>query len=279
MARIRIIISLIAIFLIVALYELPGSVVDNGNNNLEAKDQGHKNVSDSLDVAIVDAHKQVLSDETLNKIETLKKKLPGADPEQEIKLVDSLSDLYVTSNIYDSAAMLYEKLLSGTSDPAYVLKTADLYYDAYNFAMNREKASYLGSKARQYYNMILDQDSSRLDIKNKIAMTYVSSSNPMRGIAMLREILEQDPQNEDAIYNMGLLSLQSGQYDKAVERFEQLTKINPKNLQGQFYLGLSYYELGDKTKAKTQFQLVKSMGNDPAILTTVDNYLNELKNN
>ncbi len=279
MTRIRIIISLVAIFLIIVLYKLPGGVVDNGNNNLEAKDQGHKNISDSLDVAIVDAHKQVMSNETLSKIKTLKERLPGANPEQQIKLVDSLSDLYIASNIYDSAAMLYEGLLSSTSDPAYLLKTANLYYDAYNFAMNREKASYLGGKARQYYNMILQQDSSRLDIKNKIAMTYVSSSNPMRGIAMLREILEQDPQNEDAIYNMGILSLQSGQYDKAVERFEQLAKINPKNIQGQFYLGLSYYELGDKVKAKTQFELVKSMGNDPAILTTVDNYLNELKNN
>lgn len=279
MSRIRIIISLVGIILVIVLYKLPGGVVDNGNDNLEAKDKSDSGVTDSLNLSLIDAHKQVLSDETLNRIAILKTKMRGAGPMQEIRYADSLSDIYVGADLYDSAAMVYENLLS-VSDGNHVLqKTADLYYDAYNFAMNREKASYLGGKARHYYYMILNEDSSRLDIKNKIAMTYVSSSNPMRGIAMLREILDKDPQNEQAIYNMGLLSLQSGQYDKAVERYEQLVKINPDNIQGQFYLGLSYYELGDKAKAQSQFELVKSMGNDPAILTTVDNYLKELKNN
>jgi outer membrane protein len=279
MFKIRFIISLLGLLLVIVLYKLPGGVVDNGNNNLEAKDQGHVNITDSLELSLVETHRQVLSDATEKKIENLKLKISEADENSRIRLTDSLSNLYVSANFYDSAAMLYENLYLATSDDQYIQRTADLYYDAYNFAMNRDKASSLGGKARQYYNMLLDQDTSRLDIKNRIAMTYVSSSNPMRGISMLREILEQDPQNEDAIYSMGLLSLQSGQYDKAVERFEQLIKINSGNLQGQFYLGLCFYELGERDKARTQFELVKSMGNDPAILSTVDNYLNELKNN
>ena len=279
MFKIRFILSFVGLVLVFVLYKLPGRVVDNGNNNLKAKEQGHVNTADSLELSLVDVHKQVLSDASQKIIEHLKLKISGADDKTRENLIDSLSNIYISANYYDSAAILYENLYQTTMDSRYIPRTADLYYDAYNFAMNREKASLLGGKARQYYYMILDQDSTRLDIKNKIAMTYVSSSNPMRGIAMLREILEQDPQNEGAIYNMGLLSLQSGQYDKAAERFEQLTRINAQNIQGQFYLGLSYYELGQRDKARTQFELVKSMGNDPAILTTVDNYLNELKNN
>lgn len=261
------------------LYKLPGGVVDNGNNNLEAKEQGHVNTTDSLELSLVEAHKQVISDATQKIIEHLKQRISGEDLKNRENLIDSLSNIYISANYFDSAAMLYENLYESTLDSRYIPRTAELYYDAYNFAMNREKASSLGGKARQFYNMMLNQDSTRFDIKNKIAMTYVSSSNPMRGIAMLREILEQDPQNEDAIYNMGLLSLQSGQYDKAAQRFEQLVRINAQNIQGQFYLGLSYYELGERDKARTQFELVKSMGNDPAILATVDNYLNELTNN
>ena len=279
MAKIRIIISLFGILLILVLYRLPGGVVDNGNNNLEAKDQGHNNIMDSTGVSLIEVHNQELAEETVHEIQILKQRISLADSEQAVNLTDSLSSIYIASNLYDSAAMLYEQLLSNNSDINLINKTADLYFDAYNFAMDREKASYLGGKARQYYNKVLGADSTRFDIKNKIAMTYVSSSNPMRGIDMLKEILDNDPENEDAIYSMGLLSLQSGQYNKAVERFEQLTKINSGNIQGQFYLGLSYYELGDMDKAKTQFELVKSMGNDPAIMTTVDNYLNELKNN
>ena len=279
MFKIRFILSFVGLALVFVLYKLPGGVVDNGNNNLEAKEQGHVNTTDSLELSLVEAHKQVISDATQKVIERLKLKISATEDNSKENLIDSLSDIYISANYYDSAAMLYENLYETTMDNRFIAKTADLYYDAYNFAMNRDKASLLGGKARQYYSMILDQDTTRLDIKNKIAMTYVSSSNPMRGIAMLREILDQDPQNEDAIYNMGLLSLQSGQYDKAAERFEQLIRINAQNIQGQFYLGLSYYELGERDKARTQFELVKSMGNDPAILSTVDNYLNELKNN
>lgn len=276
MARIRIFISLVCIFAVFILYKLPRGVVDNGENNLAAKDQSHKNISDSIALSVIDAHKQALTGSQLNEISTLKEKISNSVPREAATLTDSISNIYIAANLYDSAAQCYEELLKRIPDPKYILKTADLYYNAYNFAMNRDKASFLGAKARQFYFEMLERDSSRLDIKNKIAMTYVSSSNPMRGISMLREILEKDPENEEAIMNMGLLSLQSGQYDKAVERFEQLTKINAANIQGQFYLGLCYYQLGDKEKAKTQFELVKSLGNDATMMAAVDGYLKEL---
>ena len=98
----------------------------------------------------------------------------------------------------------------------------------------------------------------------------------MQGIIMLRQILEEDPGNEMAMYNLGTLSVQSGQYDRAVEYFKQLVSINPQNMQAQFYLGLSYYELGEKGKARKQFELVKGIEDDPAVIATVEGYLKEL---
>jgi tetratricopeptide (TPR) repeat protein len=259
------------------MYMLPRGVVDNGNDSLLAKEAEDSIPSDSTSLALTETHNRELSDEMSARINSIKARLATASPAEHDLLMDSLSGYFESSSLYDSAAIYYEKLLQNRSDEKYILKTADLYFEAYSFAMNRDRASYLGGKARQYYLMILERDSTRLDIKNKIAMTFVSSSNPMRGITMLREILTDDPENQDAIFNMGLLSLQSGQYERAMERFEQLTKINSGNLQGQFYLGLCYLELGDTAKAVTQFQLVKSLGNDPTILATVQSYLNELK--
>jgi cytochrome c-type biogenesis protein CcmH/NrfG len=104
----------------------------------------------------------------------------------------------------------------------------------------------------------------------------VSSSNPMQGITMLREILEQDPTNESALFNMGVLSMQSGQYKMAVQRFEELVANHPRNIEGQFFLGVSYYESKQQNKAKTQLQLVRDMTDDPQILAGVENYLDRL---
>jgi outer membrane protein len=99
----------------------------------------------------------------------------------------------------------------------------------------------------------------------------------MQGIMMLREILAEDPKNETALFNMGMLSVQSGQYDKAIERLEELVAVNPNHVQGQLLLGVSYMNKGDKTKAKAQFEKVKKLDNDPAVQSTADSYLKDLK--
>jgi Tfp pilus assembly protein PilF len=109
-----------------------------------------------------------------------------------------------------------------------------------------------------------------------MAMTYVSSANPMQGITMLREVLEEDPTNEDGLFNMGVLSMQSSQYKRAAERFEELVKHHPDNVQGQFYLGVSYFESKQNNKAKQQFELVQNMSKDPMVLASVKGYLERL---
>ena len=142
--------------------------------------------------------------------------------------------------------------------------------------MEKEEANTYSEKAGYYYELLLKDDPSRLDIKNKLAMTYISSANPMQGITLLREILEADPENENGLFNMGILAIQSGQYERASERFKNLVSLYPQNLQGQFYLGLCYFELGKRDNARRQFELVKSMEDDPAVLATIDGYLKEL---
>ena len=116
-----------------------------------------------------------------------------------------------------------------------------------------------------------------LEAKTKLAMTYLTSSNPMQGIMMLREVLAVDPENELALFNMGMLSVQSGQYDLAAERLEQLLAINPNHIQGQLLLGVAYMNSGEKEKARLQFEKVREMDEDPAVQATVDSYLKDLK--
>ena len=79
-----------------------------------------------------------------------------------------------------------------------------------------------------------------------------------------------------ALFNMGILAIQSGQYERAEERFTKLVAVNAQNLQGQFYLGLSFFEQGKKSEARKQFELVKSMESDPAMVATAESYLKEL---
>jgi len=155
-------------------------------------------------------------------------------------------------------------------------KTADVYVEAYNFASDENKPA-LNEKARGYYNKILDKDPGNLEVKSKLALTYVGGENPMQGIKILKEVLQTDPKNESALYNLGILSIQSGQYDKAVKRFEELLNVNPKHSTGTFYLGVAWSNLGDKTKALEAFKKARELDSDPEFRSTVDGYIKELQ--
>lgn len=273
MLRTRIILFIGAIILIVLLFNLPRVVVDN-----KKEEVSENNVSkDNSGSTETDIHEEEIDPNLQNKITSLKENLSVAkNIEKSITFADSLAQLYLEANKYDSAAKFFEIIAVKQPNKRNWLKTGNTYYEAYGFAMDREKQEMLGSKTREYLSKVLEEDANDLTAKNKLAMTYLSTSNPMQGIMMLREILETDPKNEQAMFNLGILSMQSGQYDKAVERLSNLVAIYPNNTQAQFFLGVSYLEIGNKEKAKEQFNLVKSLDDDPAVQATVDSYLEDL---
>ena len=260
---------------IVGLYALPKVVVDNDPQNAAIEDTQSEDAN--ADASML--HKNELSSDQKSIAEQLKAKLSDQNSTDAEKtgFAKELSEIYKSEGIFDSAAFyLKEALLINPTDLSLIEQTGNAYYEAYTFALDKEKVEDLANKTREYLGKIPEGDASRLDLKTKIAMTYVSYSNPMQGITMLREVLDQDPTNEDGLFNMGVLSLQSGQYDRASERFEELVKYHPENLQGQFYLGVSYFESKEKNKAKAQFELVRSMTQDPMILESIRTYLEKL---
>jgi len=276
MLRSRIILLVIAVVLIVGIFSLPKIVVDNDEEQIEQAAQSEEvqeqdNVANSEASSTDDTHNNQLTPELQQKANELRNKLLRANSKQKSRIfADSLSDLYSSISKLDSAAKYVEL---STSNKELI---GDAYYEAFSFAIDPEKANALGEKVRDYYNDILREDASRLDLKTKVAMTYVSSDNPMSGIMMLREVIEQEPTNEEALFNLGILSIQSGQYDKAIKRFENLLKHHPDNDQAEFYLALSYFNENRREDAKRLFQKIKNTSSDEPVLAAVESYLNEL---
>ena len=190
---------------------------------------------------------------------------------------DSLAGLYTRAGQFDSAAWFAGEAASFFNTQESFLKAGNSYYEAYTFAMDPEKRESMAKKTRDFLGKVLEKEPKNYEIKAKVAMTYLSSSAPMQGILILREILAEDPKNETALFNMGMLAIQSGQYGKAIERLVELEKVNPDHVQGQLLLGVAYMNKGDKTKAKAQFERVKKLDKDPSVQATADSYLKDLK--
>ncbi len=179
-------------------------------------------------------------------------------------------------SLFDSAA--YYLALEAEQNPTlgHNLAAADAYYEASVFAINPAKASSASAKAQKFYQLVLKEDPKNTDVKAQLAMTYVTTTNPMQGIAMLREVLEQNPNHAKAIENLGLLSVQSGQYDKAIVRFEKLVELKPDDVSAHLYLGVSYKETGAKEKAKKELEFVFNNATDPALKEAAKEYLKGL---
>jgi tetratricopeptide (TPR) repeat protein len=277
MIKSRIILLAVAVLLIAGIYMLPMVVVDNEKEEVASTAQPDSMSAEQKE-AIASAHAVEVDEEVSARISRYRDSLRlASNSEKSVIFADSLAKLYQDINMPDSSAMFIEEIAN--TEPVFenLVRAGDAYYEAYGFAAEPAQRAELASKARSYYERVLEQDPSDLRVKNRIAMTWLASSSPMQGIMMLREIVQEDPSNEQALFNLGVLSMQSGQYDRAVERFETLTEMYPANIEAQFFLGVSYLETGKRNKARKQFELVKEKGADPETQAAAESYLESIK--
>ncbi|HEX6222808.1 MAG TPA: tetratricopeptide repeat protein [Chryseolinea sp.] len=270
MLKTRILLIVGSAIVIWLIFLLPKVVVNN-----EAALDG--NPQDSAGTSAPQESHTQAPPEVLAAIRQLREQIGDSWPKEKNAIfADSLANLYNTAGKFDSAAWFAEEASKFFNTTESWIKAGDNYYQAYTFALDQDKQGQLAEKAREFFKKVLDANPKNLEVKTKLAMTYVSS-NPMQGVTMLREVLAEDPSNELALLNMGMLSIQSGQYERAAERLEELVKINPDHAQGQLLLGIALMNTGDKAGARQQFEKVKQMDKDPAVQATVDSYLNDLK--
>lgn len=272
MLKTRIVLVVVSAVLIAIIFMLPKSVVENDDPLTSTEVKPADSISQKVDVH-ASAPKQVTENiaHLRTQIET------GTDKEKNAIFADSLANLYLIAGKFDSAAWFAEEASKFFNTTESWIKAGDNYYQAFTFATDQAKQTRLAGKAQEIYKQVLDKNPKDLDVKTKLAMTYISSPSPMQGIMLLREVLAADPKNELALFNMGMLSIQSGQHDKAVERLEELVKVNPNHTQGQLLLGIALMNTGDKKRAKEQFEKVKQLDKDPSVQATVDSYLKDLK--
>ncbi|MDW7695436.1 tetratricopeptide repeat protein [Flammeovirgaceae bacterium SG7u.111] len=272
MPNIRYIILSIAILATVGLYFLPRVVVENE----PAQTASVSDVSGGGE-EVTDMHSTDIPEEQAAHMNEHKALFREATSEaQKLEQLTELMDEFKSFNLYDSAAIYAGQFANEYPSLANSILAGDAYFDAFSFAMSKEKTDKLGVKVREYYQRALEIEPNE-DLEVKIGVTYVSGDNPMQGILKIREVLGKNPENKLAIYNLGMLSMQSGQFDRAVERFEKLIELEPENTQAHFYLGVSYLETGSEQKALERFEHVKAVETNPQVLQSVEAYIKEIK--
>ena len=156
-------------------------------------------------------------------------------------------------------------------------RAAQLYFEAQTYSLSAQKGQAMGAKAREYFEKILSKDPNNLLVKSNLAMTYVDTPTPMKGITLLREVVEQDPTFVPALFDLGLLSIKSNQYGKAQERFAQILKLEPNNYKAELNLGYCLAQLDKEQEAAKHLTRVSKESKDPEEVKAAKELLAEMQ--
>lgn len=107
-------------------------------------------------------------------------------------------------------------------------------------------------------------------VKTQLGVAYVEgSSEPMKGIALLREAVAKDSTNLDAQISLGIFSMKSGQYDKAIKRFQTVMRLRPDLPEVGIYLAEAYQMDGKPDAALSVLEQILKASKDSALTAEI----------
>ncbi|HRG51310.1 MAG TPA: tetratricopeptide repeat protein [Bacteroidia bacterium] len=152
------------------------------------------------------------------------------------------------------------------------------YYMAVRFT-KPEQHPMLYAKAMECFEKVLALNPDNLETKISLGSCYVEgSSEPMKGIAMLREVEKIDSNNVNLQMSFAFFSEKSGQWDKAIKRFEKVLEIKPDLIDVHLHLADAYRQMGDTKNAIKSLEKYMTLVDDVVIKAEIQNYINQLKN-
>jgi tetratricopeptide (TPR) repeat protein len=155
--------------------------------------------------------------------------------------------------------------------------TGDRFLKAFDNTRDSVMQPVLLSKANAAFTSAMALDSTNAAAKTGLGITIVNGMGmPMKGIAMLLEVVKDDPKNLKANMSLGTFAIKSGQFDKAITRFKDIIAIKPSP-DAYFYLGTAYENLGENAEAIDAYIKSKELAANPTLSGFIDKKVKELK--
>lgn len=201
-------------------------------------------------------------------------------PKAEDKNLDSLVAFWDKNKRPDIASFYFEKKVSTLNKASDWFKAGDRYYYSVRFIKDPDEVPILYSSAMRCYDSGLKLEPNNTDAKIMLASCFVEgSSDPMKGISMLREIEKTDSNNVTLQLNFAFFSVRSQQWDRAVKRFEKVIQIDSTYIEAYLHLADAYEQMGQKEKTIEVLEKYKLKTDDAMTRDEIDKYIQQLKIN
>ncbi len=243
----------------------------------QAKQSEHSHVSNSSIDAIVEDVKKALSNEQKQAVEKLETALTAATDRETA--LQALTNHWSTVLKQPLVAAYYsEQAALATLKEQNWVNAGNRYYTASRFAKETEK-TIVFNKAINCFEKAIALNPANVESKISLAACYVEgSTEPMKGIGMLREIEKTDSNNVNLQLNFAFFSERSRQFEKAIKRFDKVLVLKPDFIEAYLHLADAYEQMGDKQKAIESLEKYISLIDDASIKKEIKDYINKLKN-
>ena len=222
----------------------------------------------------VDALISSLSEKEKNEYEVLEKRT------NDTTGLNALIDFFNIKKTPIASCYYYQK-------KAEKVNTAKIWYDAggryfysVGFVKDKSQQQSLYQSAMNCYNQALNKKPDYLEAKIQLASCYVeSSSDPMKGIGMLKEVERADSTNIQVQMVLGSFAVKSSQFNKAESRYKKVIRIKPEYLEAYLFLADVYEKEGEKTKTIETLERYVELTPDKEIKEQIKKYISQLKSN
>ncbi len=196
----------------------------------------------------------VLDKKDKAKFATLEAELNAAKPFLKPQCLDTITKFWDNLDLPAVASYFVEEKAKITNQAEHWFLAGERYYRSVNFVEENEIRGPFYNQAIICIDKGLAIDPKNFEAKVRKAASIVDGSefngnDPMKGIALLRELEKQDSTNINLQIAFAMFSLKSQQFDKALNRFNKITKLKPDYLEAYLYMADVHKLQGDTTAA------------------------------
>lgn len=271
----QIIVVVLVVVLMGALLAQPiKGLVDK--NDGAATSQSQENASMFNLESVSEFSKQGVNASLLQDISALEAKIKTAEGDDKLALYGELVQKWDDVAKPIPQGFIYKEMATISPKFEYWLNSGNAFREGYTNQQDTALAAELTRLAIASYEQALAIDGNSLAAKTGLGAGLVTgSTNPMAGIALLREVVAVEPKNVEANKTLGTFSMQSQQFDKAIERFKTVIEVKP-DAETYFYLAAAYVKIGLKSDAISAYQKSKELAADPSLSQYIDRQIEEL---
>ena len=136
-----------------------------------------------------------------------------------------LASVFVSADLTSRAAAQQWLLAREADTPASWERAGSLLYDWMASLERGQRRAQVARLTADAYQRVLQNDPDNHDVRTNLALAYLSTNNPMRGISEIKRVLREAPDHVGARFNYGLTQMWIGRLATAVEQFEHVRRV------------------------------------------------------